>query len=87
MRPTLPPFSLGAIFVRLLRLGLAVSLAAGAGVTLADAASVGFWLAGNAEASTLPLLAPITSVGRKAWDCTPELAATTPHVALDLGSP
>ncbi|MFZ0031441.1 MAG: hypothetical protein WAK84_06180 [Candidatus Cybelea sp.] len=64
--------------VTALLLSLAVLLAAEAGVTLADAAVLGDRLGGNAVASTL--LAPISSVGRKAWDCKPELAALTPRV-------
>jgi hypothetical protein len=77
-RVALPPFSFGAILVAF---SFAVSLAAGSGVTLAGAASLGDWLAEDAVASTLPaMLAPITSVGRKAWNCKAELAASAPHV-------
>lgn len=88
----LPPFSLGSISAgcgaptriitsAVLRLSLAVLLAGGASVVLADAASLGDSLGGKLVASGLPmLLAPITSFGRKAWDCKPELAASTPHV-------
>ena len=85
----LPSFSPGAILVvcgeptkviatALLRLSLAVLLAAGAGVALADAAMLGDLPGGTAVESAL--LAPISSVGRKAWDCKPELAASTPRV-------
>jgi hypothetical protein len=65
----------------ILRLSLAVLLATGTRVALADAASLGDWLAGSAATSGLPaLLDPITSAGRKAWDCTPERVASTPRV-------
>jgi hypothetical protein len=74
----LRPFSPGAIWVAF---AFAVLLAAGTGTTLAGATSLGDWLTRNAIVSTLPaLLAPITSAGRKAWNCKPELAASTPHV-------
>jgi hypothetical protein len=71
----LPSFS---VATALLRLGLAALLAAGTGITLANAATLGDRLGGNGVESTL--LAPISSVGRKAWDCKPELAASTPRV-------
>jgi hypothetical protein len=74
----LPPFSSGTIWIAF---SFAVLLAAEAGGTLAGAATPDDWLAGNAVAFTLPaLLAPITSAGRKAWNCKAELAASTKHV-------
>jgi hypothetical protein len=70
----LPPFSLGTIWIAF---SFVVLLAAEVGGTLARAASLDDWPAGNA-AFTLPaLLAPITSAGRKAWNCKAELAAST----------
>ena len=63
------------------RLSLAVLLAAGAGVTLADAAILGDWLGATAVESTSPtLLGPVTSAGRKAWNCKPEVAASARRV-------
>jgi hypothetical protein len=54
---------------------LAGALLCGRGA-LANAASVGDLLAGGLTASGPPgLLAPITSAGRKGWDCKPEHAA------------
>jgi hypothetical protein len=74
----LPPFSLDAVWVAF---SFVVLLAAGGGATLAGAASLDDRPVEDAIMSTLPaLLAPITSAGRKAWNCKPELAASTPHV-------
>ena len=47
---------------------------------LASAGSVQDLLAGGLTPSSAPsLLAPITSVGRKGWDCKPEQAAQAQH--------
>ena len=68
-------------------LSLALLLAAGARVSLADATTLGDWLVENTVVSGLPaLLDPIASAGRKAWNCKPELAASTPHV-IEAGLP
>jgi hypothetical protein len=57
---------------------LAVALACG-GAALARAASLEDLLAGQLVASAAPaLLEPITSAGRKGWDCQPEHAAAAP---------
>ena len=54
---------------------LAVSLCCGA-AALARAGSLEDLLAGQLVASeSPPLLGPITSAGRKGWDCKPEHAA------------
>ncbi|MEO6834971.1 MAG: hypothetical protein ABI231_03575 [Candidatus Tumulicola sp.] len=58
---------------------LAVALACGA-AALSKAASLEDLLAGQLIASGSPaLLEPITSAGRKGWDCKPEHAAGTQH--------
>ena len=66
-----------ALFSRLFAAGLlAVSLCCGA-AALGHAASLEDLLAGQLIASDpAPLLAPITSAGRKGWDCKPEHAAS-----------
>lgn len=66
----------------ILRLFLTTALLAGAvfcgRCALASAASVEDLLAGGLVPSTAPaLLGPITSVGRKGWDCKPEHAASS----------
>jgi hypothetical protein len=49
-------------------------------MAVANAASVADLLAGGLTASAAPgLLGPITSVGRKGWDCKPEHAAAAQH--------
>lgn len=51
---------------------------------IANAAAAQDMLAGQLTPSTAPaLLGPITSAGRKGWDCKPEhaAAATTAHAA------
>jgi hypothetical protein len=63
---------------------LAAALLAGALFTgrfaLANAASVEDMLAGQLTASASPaMLGPITSAGRKGWDCKPEHAASAQH--------
>jgi hypothetical protein len=63
---------------------LAAGLLAGAIFTgwfaLANAASVEDMLAGQLTVSASPtLLGPITSAGRKGWDCKPEHAASAQH--------
>jgi hypothetical protein len=65
-----------ALLRRVLGAGLlAVSLCCGA-AALARAGSLEDLLAGQLVASeSPPLLGPITSAGRKGWDCRPERAA------------
>ena len=63
---------------------LAAVLLAGAILTgrfaIANAASVEDMLSGQLTASASPtLLGPITSAGRKGWDCKPEHAASAEH--------
>jgi hypothetical protein len=49
-------------------------------IAFANAASVEDLLAGGLLPSTMPpLLEPITSEGRKGWDCKPEHAAEAQH--------
>ena len=67
-----------------LRFVLTTALLAGAlacgRAAFAGAASVEDLLAGGLVPSTAPaLLGPITSVGRKGWDCKPEHAAMSAH--------
>ena len=63
---------------------IAVVLLAGAilsgRLAVANAASLEDMLAGQLAPSASPaLLGPITSVGRKGWDCRPEHAAAAQH--------
>lgn len=52
------------------------------GAALAKAASLEDLLTGQLVASSAPaLLGPITSEGRKGWDCKPERAAAAPRGA------
>jgi hypothetical protein len=69
-----------AFFRRLLVGGLiAGSLSCGA-VALGNTGSLEAALAGQLLASDpAPLLGPITSAGRKGWDCKPEHAAAAQH--------
>jgi hypothetical protein len=68
----------------IVRLALVTALLAAAiccgRVALASAASVEDLLAVGLVPSAAPsLLGPITSVGRKGWDCKPEKTAWSPH--------
>lgn len=62
--------------LRLLAAGLMTAALVCGGAALAKAASLEELLAGQLVASSAPaLLGPITSEGRKGWDCKPERAA------------
>ncbi|MBV8490915.1 MAG: hypothetical protein JO199_10345 [Candidatus Eremiobacteraeota bacterium] len=77
----------------IVRLALLASLLAGVVVSgraaLASAASVEDALASGLVPSAMPaLLGPITSAGRKGWDCKPEHVASASHwQGAELPSP
>lgn len=69
-----------SLFARLLAAVLLAGAVAAGGVALAGTTSLEESLAGALLPSAAPpLLGPITSSGRKGWDCLPERAAAAPH--------
>lgn len=69
-----------ASVLRLLAAGLMTAALLCGGAALAKAASLEDLLTGQLVASGAPaLLGPITSEGRKGWDCKPERAAAAAH--------
>lgn len=69
-----------SLFARLLTAALLAGAIAAGGIALAGASSLEESLAGALLPSAAPsLLGPITSAGRKGWDCLPEHAAAAPH--------
>lgn len=68
-----------SLFARLLAAALLAGAIAG-GAALAGATSLEDSLAGALlPSAAAPLLGPITSSGRKGWDCLPERAAAAQH--------
>lgn len=69
-----------SLFARLLAAVLLAGAIAAGGIALAGASSLEESLAGALLPSAAPpLLGPITSAGRKGWDCLPERAAASQH--------
>jgi hypothetical protein len=69
-----------SLFARLLAAVLLAGAIAAGGVALAGTTSLEESLAGALlPSATPPLLGPITSSGRKGWDCLPERAAAAQH--------